>query len=180
MSEQQTTNTADATPTEAPAEKVVTAQIYGVEDSDMRTVVLAHPLTREQDFVSLGLDQAEGVDMVRGLMPGTKIRVRTEHATSLIGAGMVAGVDPDNARQVKDVVSDDTFAEKAAEDVAEQPAEQQAAVVVEKSVQQAEAPATGGTVEAAGAGSTGDTAPADPAATAATQTASKSAGRAGR
>lgn len=62
------------------------------------TVKMAHPLTRKQDYVFLGLDPAKRVGV------NDEIQVSKNGARALITAGLVQ-VDPENKEAVKTLLS---------------------------------------------------------------------------
>lgn len=70
-------------------------------DGDSVTIMLAHPISREQDKVYLGLD------VEQDYWPRDLITVNKSGAESLIAAG-IAAVDPEDAEAVRSVLDGET------------------------------------------------------------------------
>lgn len=149
----------ETSPENENTDEVVRADVPGASDSDMRTLTLAHPLTKRKDFDALGLPIAEDADgNVKALAVGTKVSVLARDAQSLIGAGYAAGVDPDNPKAVRAAIRGEHGNKEQGIDV--QPSAGSAEALTSKDQPSANEAAneSGSAGASAPAGSTGDAA----------------------
>lgn len=75
-----------------------TAEPAAANDDGLKEVTLAHPITRDQDKILLGLETETKCNV------GDKIRVSLDNAIRLINAGLVQ-VDPEDQQAVHAVLT---------------------------------------------------------------------------